>query len=192
MANNRTLLKEKMRRLGLREPSLSLFYNALEEVHYKKGTKIIKAGRTEPHLYFILDGIARVFIQTAEKETVFCFCLETDVILSYNSFFNESPGYETIELLEDSQLVRVSHRKVKALCKSDLTIANFFNRLIGLELVKTEERLIGTQSRTATARYTELITLFPSIVQRVQLGYIASYLGVSQVTLSRIRKKISR
>lgn len=191
MVNKERLLTEKMKGLGLSEPSFSLFYNELEAATYKKGTQIIKANRLEPCLYFILEGIARVYTQTEEKETVFCFCLEADVLLSYNSFFNTSPGYETIELLEDSRLLKISHQKVKALCQHHLAIANFFNRLIGEELVKTETRLISTQSKTATERYHELIASYPSLIQRVQLGYIASYLGVSQVTLSRIRSKVN-
>jgi CRP-like cAMP-binding protein len=181
-------LQDKMLAMGLTNHSFELFWSALEHVNFKKGKQVIKSGRIEHHLYFILQGIARVYLKS-EKEITFCFYTETDVILSYNSYFNETPGYENIELLENSSLLKISHKRVKELCSEDIKIANFFNKIIGLELVKTEERLISAQSRTASERYANLLSSNPSIVQRVQLGYIASYLGISQVTLSRIRAK---
>ena len=181
-------LQDKVSAMGLTNHSFELFWSALEHVNFKKGKQVIKSGRIEHHLYFILQGIARVYLKS-EKEITFCFCTETDIILSYNSYFNETPGYENIELLENSSLLKISHKRVKELCSEDIKIANFFNKIIGLELVKTEERLISAQSKTASERYADLLSSNPSIVQRVQLGYIASYLGISQVTLSRIRAK---
>lgn len=187
MSSNKDL-KEKMFAMGLRHHSFKLLWAELEKIDLKKGKQLIKSGRVEHHLYFILQGIARVYLKS-EKEITFCFCTETDIILSYNSYFNETPGYENIELLEDSTLLKISHKRIKELCSQQLEIANFFNKIIGSELVKTEERLINTQSKTASERYEDLLSLNPSIVNRVQLGYIASYLGISQVTLSRIRAK---
>ncbi|MFC6100597.1 Crp/Fnr family transcriptional regulator [Olivibacter domesticus] len=187
MSNNKEL-QEKIFAMGLTNHSFELFWSTLEKVDFKKGKHVIQAGRKEHYLYFIVQGIARVYLKS-EKEITFCFCAETDVILSYNSYFNQMPGYENIELLENSTLLKISHKKIKELCSQDIKIANFFNKVIGLELVKTEERLISVQSKTASERYIDLLSSNPSIVQRVQLGYIASYLGISQVTLSRIRAK---
>jgi len=190
MQNNIELLQKKMIALGLTKASLNLLWSNGEQFKLVKGKQIIKAGCLEHYLYFILKGIARVYITCAEKEVTVCFCSETDVLLSYNSFFNQTAGYENIILLEDSELLKISHEAVKQLCERDIEIANFFNKIIGAELVKTEERLIDSQSKRATERYSELIKKNPMLIQRVQLGYIASYLGVSQVTLSRIRAKL--
>lgn len=182
-------LQKRMLTLGLTQPALQSLWEASQLLTFKKGKRLIKAGKIEQYLYFIVKGIARIYIRSVDKEITFCFCAETDVLFSYNSFFNQTAGYETVELLEESRLLRVSYAKIKALCEKDLSTANFFNKLIGVELVRTEERLISSQSKSATERYAEFIKRSPKLVQRVQLGYIASYLGISQVTLSRIRAK---
>lgn len=190
MLEEHPFIRRKLDALGLRLNSLALLRNEFEEVHYPKGKIIIKSGRIENQLYFISNGIARIYLQLPSKETTFCFCSEAAVLFSYNSYFTQTPGYENIQLLEDSTLLKISCEKVKVLCEEDLGVANFFNRLIGEELVKTEERFIGSQSQTATERYHDLMNKHPGIIRRVQLGYIASYLGISQVTLSRIRAKL--
>ncbi len=73
---------------------------------------------------------------------------------------------------------------------TNLEIANWGRKLAEIELIKTEERFISRQLGTAIDRYKKLLEENPSLINRVQLGYIASYLGISQVTLSRIRTEI--
>lgn len=182
-------LRKRMMTLGLTQTALQSLWDASQLLTIQKGKQLMKAGKIEQYFYFIVKGIARIYIRSLEKEITFCFCAEADVLFSYNSFFNQTAGYETVELLEESCLLRISYKKIKELCERDLSTANFFNRLIGAELVRTEERLISSQSKSATERYADLIETNPQLIQRVQLGYIASYLGISQVTLSRIRAK---
>ena len=71
----------------------------------------------------------------------------------------------------------------------DIHISNWGRKFAEQELLKTEERFISRQLKTSTERYRELMNNNPDLLQRVQLGYIASYLGITQVSLSRIRAK---
>ncbi|MEG2100855.1 MAG: Crp/Fnr family transcriptional regulator, partial [Flavobacterium sp.] len=80
--------------------------------------------------------------------------------------------------------------KLQKLFEIDIHIANWGRKFAEKELIKTEERLISHQFSNATERYLELLQNNPQLIQRVQLGYIASYLGISQVSLSRIRAEI--
>lgn len=98
-------------------------------------------------------------------------------------------GYEDIELLENCDLYELRASDLQQLFNKDIHIGNFGRRFAKKELVKTEERLISMQIRTASERYKELLKSSPDIVQRVQC-YIASYLGITQVSLSRIRAEI--
>jgi CRP-like cAMP-binding protein len=102
----------------------------------------------------------------------------------------EKKGYENIELLENSELYRLATHNLQKLFLEDVQIANWGRKFAEQELIKTEERFISGQFRTATERYVELLQNNPGLIQRVQLGYIASYLGITQVTLSRIRASI--
>lgn len=181
---------KKIRQLGLNENSLSDFISLLEKVEYPKGHKLIKAGRIERAGYFIEKGIARAYIDKEDREVTFWFGVESDILLSYNSFFLGQPGYESIELLEDSVLYKISSDVLQNLYINDLEIANWGRKLVESELIKMEKRFISRQFKTATERYEEFINSYFNILQRVNLGHIASYLGISQVTLSRIRAEI--
>ena len=72
----------------------------------------------------------------------------------------------------------------------DINIANWGRRFAEQELIKTEERLISRQFSNATERYKELLENNPDLLLRIQFGYIASYLGITQVSLSRIRAEL--
>ena len=81
-------------------------------------------------------------------------------------------------------------QNLRKLFDEDIHIANWGRRYLEQELMKMEEQLISRQFRTAKERYKQLLKDNPSLIQRVQLGHIASYLGITQVSLSRIRGEI--
>jgi CRP-like cAMP-binding protein len=163
---------------------------AMELVSFAKNAILIDTDKVEKYLYFIEKGIARAYCYTQKQQATFWFGQEGDLILSYNSYIKEKPGYEIIELLEDSKLWRISHQTLQKLYTEHIGLANWGRKLAELELIKTEERFISYQYKTAKERYAELISQSPKLIQRVQLTHIASYLGVSPVTLSRIRAEI--
>lgn len=174
----------------LEEGELRLLVQIMERVELPKNHILINAEKVERYLYIIEKGIARAYSNTDKYQTTFWFGEETDIILSYNSYINQQPGYENIELLADSILYRISSHSLQDLYLNHIGLANWGRKLAELELIKTEERLINRQFKTATERYQDLITKTPSLIKRVQLGYIASYLGITQVTLSRIRAEL--
>ena len=105
-------------------------------------------------------------------------------------YVNEEPGYETMELMEDSILYVLSRKKIQDLFLQDLHIANWGRRYAEMELLAAEERLISMLSVIASERYSELLKNNPDLLQRLPLGSIATYLGITQTSLSRIRAKI--
>lgn len=106
------------------------------------------------------------------------------------SYVEDQPGYETIELLEDCELYELKTENLKKMFNEDVHIANWGRKFAENELIKTEERLISKQFKNASERYLELMKDHPELIQRVQLGHIASYLGITQVSLSRIRAEL--
>ena len=122
-----------------------------------------------------------------EKEVILGFTFASDVLLSLNAYVHQKPGYECIETLEASHLYRICIRDLFALYKKHTQIANWGRKLAELEAIKIEERLMLRLFKSASQSYQELLTRAPKMIQRIKLGYIASYLGISAVTLSRIR-----
>lgn len=170
--------------------SMALLKEAISEVSYPKGFCLLKADKVEHTIYFVKTGIVRAYVDTSDKEITFWFGKEGDTVVSMRSYIANQKGYENIELLEDSILYELKTSCLRELFSADIHIANWGRRFAEQELVKTEERLISLQFKTALERYQQLLKDTPDLLQRVQLGYIASYLGITQVSLSRIRARI--
>jgi len=174
----------------LPDKSLQLFRQDITEIYLPKGHILLHAGMIENSIYLIKKGIVRAYADTEDREVTFWFGREGDAVVSMKSYVAGERGYENIELLEDCELYMIESRKLKELYISDIHIANWGRRFIEQELIKAEERLIALQFKTATQRYTDLLLNNPYLIQRVQLSHIASYLGITQASLSRIRAEI--
>ena len=161
----------------------------LQELSLPKGHVLVREGTVGNRLYFMERGVARSFCYKDGKEITFWFGAEGSFISSYNGYIASKPGYGTIELLEDSTIYAVEQPAIQALFRQNLELANWGRKLAELELIKTEQMLMSHLFKTAQEKYQDLLTQQPDLLQRVQLGHIASYLGVTQVTLSRIRTK---
>lgn len=162
----------------------------ISEVSYSKGFCLIEANKVVPYIYFLKKGIARAYATSESNDITFWFGTEGEPIVSMKSYVDEKPGYESIELLEDCDLYQLETSKLKALFNEDIHIANWGRKFAEKELVKTEELIISRQYKMALERYKDLINHKPYLLRRVQLGHIASYLGMSQVSLSRIRAEM--
>lgn len=174
----------------LSETSKIELKNNIIEVNYPKGYVLLQSDKVEKNIFFVKKGIVRAFANTAEQEITFWFGKEGDTIISMKSYVANLKSYENIELLEDCELYKLRTENLQKLFNEYIDIANWGRKFAELELVKTEERLISRQFQTAKERYKNLLKNNPHLIQRVQLGHIASYLGITQVSLSRIRAAI--
>lgn len=172
------------------ESSKSALKSCLKPVTFPKGYLLLKAGKTEAKMYLIQKGIARAFARNEENEITFWFGIEGDPIVSMRSYVEGKPGYEDIELLEDCELFEIETGSLQNLFATDIHIANWGRKFAEKELIKTEDRLISMQFDSASERYKSLMTRRPELLKRVPLGILASYLGITQVSLSRIRAEL--
>ncbi|KAA3439234.1 Crp/Fnr family transcriptional regulator [Rufibacter hautae] len=170
--------------------SKALLKENFVEVRYPKGHILLRADRIEKNIYFIQKGIARAYADVEDTEITFWFGREGDAILSMRSYVENKEGYDNIELLEECALYELKTANLNKLFLEDLHIANWGRRFAEQELIKTEERLLSRQVRTASERYKQLIKDHPDLIQRVPLVHIASYLGITRNSLSRIRAEI--
>lgn len=160
-------------------------------IEMPKKTIVFDPKQYESKFYFIAKGSARVFVVDDEgNEVSYILFLEKDYLFSFDGYLHQKPSYEYVELLEDSILYQINMEKLKNLFETDLELSNFGRVLADQFAYFTEQRFIDRLSLSATARYKKLIETHPEILQRIPLKYIASYLGITQVSLSRIRAKI--
>lgn len=161
----------------------------IKEVQFEKGHILLKADKVEKHLYFIKKGMVRAFAPHGEDDITFWFGEEGETVLSMKSYVENQKSYENIELLENCELYQMDIEHLRDLFNKDIHIANWGRKLAEKELLKLEKRIISRELLSAKQRYDDLMKNTPSLIQRVQLKYIASYLGITPVSLSRIRKE---
>lgn len=162
----------------------------MQEVELPKGHHVLRMGKVEKDIFFIKRGIARAYTTVDGNDVTFWIGEEGDTLVSMNGYVNNQPGYESMELMEPSVLYVLKHRDLQRLFLDDIHIANWGRRYAETELIATERRLISFLLTDASERYSRLMADNPEYLQRLPLGSIASYLGITQVSLSRIRAKI--
>ena len=149
---------------------------------------MISEGKRHHYIYLILKGSVKSYYSKESKEVCVWFSLENEII-GTTSTIQGGASKETLELLEDSELVKLNIEKIKELAQTDLSISNLLNNLWEEHAIFLEERLYQLQFMNSHERYKVLIKNTPEILQRVSLTDIASFLGLSRETLSRIRAK---
>ncbi|KDS64489.1 cyclic nucleotide-binding domain protein [Parabacteroides distasonis str. 3999B T(B) 6] len=140
--------------------------------------------------YFVKKGIVRAYTHKDDKDITFWLGQEGDLIFPLQTLFAGLGEYTNVELLEDCVLYEIDLEQLQSLYYTDIHIANWGRKYAEYACIKSEKLFIARQFKTSLERYQELINEYPSITQRVQLGIVASYLGISQVNLSRIRAQI--
>lgn len=157
-------------------------------VSYPKRALLADIGQIHKNIYFILAGAIRTYYLDRDHEDITSWLLfEGDLAISVYSFYNQAPSFEAMEALEDTRALVLSYDTLMQLYKKHLEF-NFIGRtLTESYYIKSEEKANTLRMLSAKERYEQLVSLYPTILRRVPLRYIASYLGITQSTLSRIR-----
>ncbi len=170
----------------------SIINQYFEIIEVPRRHMLLKDGEICNYTYFMLSGLVRVFYIKDDEEVSAMFSEENDILNSPYSFYSRKPGYHFIETLQPSVLARISYKDLQQLYLR-CPILNHIGRVITENyFVKSEERLYLIRNHTAEERYAYFLDNYPSLVQKLPLKYIASYLGITPETLSRTRSKIRR
>ena len=164
----------------------------LEILELPKGHILLKEGQRSDYIYVVIGGLLKMYYLKEGEEVCSRFMEEGHLSLSVKSFYTRTPGYEFIETLEPSTIARIHFDNLEKLY-NDHGEFNYIGRVVTqMYFVRSEERLFLIRKHSAGERYVAFMELFPGLLQRVPLTDIASYLGITLETLSRIRKKLSQ
>ncbi|MDQ1087276.1 Crp/Fnr family transcriptional regulator [Siphonobacter sp. SORGH_AS_1065] len=152
-----------------------------------KRTILQRAGDICPYFHFIEKGVGRVYYYHNEQEITAWLGFEGQIISAIDSFFTGKPTDYWIEILEDAQICSICNTDIDWLFTHFPETERLGRLMITENYLRLDERMKLFAFHTAEQRYEILLRQFPDILQRVSLRYIASYLGITQVTLSRIR-----
>ncbi len=175
----------------LNDEEWELFSNHLTEVYFEKGEVILDQGQIEKYLTFIVHGTARMYtIDEFMNEFSIEFPSDNCFCCSYGSFVTQRPSNIGVEALEPIKAYRISYDDLQFLYNKSHTGERLGRINAELFLAHKEEREIMLLTLNAKQRYLSLISSNPKILNLVKLEHIATYLGITPQSLSRIRNNI--
>lgn len=155
--------------------------------YFKKGEIVVTEGQFSKKAYLIVKGCSRAYYLKDGKDISDWFAFENEFMASIVSFFSHSPSPHYVEFVEDSTVIEYSKDAFDRLCHQYHDFEKFIRNVVTETMLGLCERLYTIQFNKAEDRYKHLISIHPDITNRIPLTHIASYLGITLETLSRIR-----
>jgi CRP-like cAMP-binding protein len=167
---------------------LAAGYFQIEKI--SKGEYLVKEGQVCNKIAYINEGLFRIYNTKDGIEKNTCFCKEDSITTSFNSFVNQVPSLESIQAIENSVLITLTAGNLAKLQNRSEIWQRIRQLLTEKECLRLSDRASSLSFESALEKYENLLKHQPEIIQRVSIQHIASYIGVSRETLSRIRSKI--
>ena len=167
--------------------SISELTAMCKNFNFPKGHFLVKTGQVSQYLYFVKKGIGKVYYLKDGKELIDWISDEGNLLTSVTSFLTNQPSKHVVQLMEDSELIGISYSDLEKLFAKYHDMERLGRQLSIMALVQTQERINSMQFESAKDRYNNFLLRFPNCINRISLGDLASYLGMTQVTLSRVR-----
>ncbi len=158
-----------------------------KEVNFHKGTDVQSIGHTCKTIYFVKTGCVRIYYFKEGIDITESFEFENAFVARAESLFTGKPSLKAIQAIEDTTLIAIDSQKLFMSFDKFYDLERLFRKIIESSYVTTVNRIESLQFYTADQRYFNLLKEYKDILKRVPLKYIASYLGITPVSLSRIR-----
>lgn len=156
----------------------------------KRNTIILYQGEVCNHFYFLEKGCMRTYYITQDgQEKTRLISFDNTPVTALTSFINQKPSVEYIDALEDSELLSISHDDFFTLVNEIPSWGLFYRRMLELAFTFQNNRIEDLVTLSAKDRYEKLLKDRPHYIQRLSNRIVASYLGISQETLSRLKSK---
>ena len=152
-------------------------------------TQLVTEGITAKKLYYIEQGAARVWFNNDGREVTFQFLFEGHFISSFESLMSDAPSWYTIETLEPIIVYSITRTDFMQKMEQLIHVREFYYHYVEQRLLFYQQLFVSRIKDKPEKRYKALLQQHPEIVQRVPQRHIASYLGITSVSLSRIRNR---
>ena len=176
---------------NLTQPQLDLILQKAKVLQLKTGDYYSEAGKVARKFGFIIEGVIRVFNDNAEGEELTKYFIDdTNIVVDLNSFDNNTPSTANLQAITDCKIIAFTKQDWEDLLKTVDDLDGIIRKIISKASHFKMVRLSALVSQDATTRYLNFLEHYPNLVNRIPLSYVASYLGITQSSLSRIRKSI--
>ncbi len=181
-------LIEYIERIVKLDPESILALESLAVIEtYKKNRYILEQGQRCNKIWFLKKGMVRKFHLCDGKEITTWIHTENDIFTSLQSYAGNTPSDEYLQTCEDTEIIGITKENSEKLAKYPPFLV-FTNSLMEREFVNIDKHTKALNQRDAKGKYEYIRLIAPEIIKRAQVGHIASIIGVSRETLSRIRR----
>lgn len=159
----------------------------LELKTYRKGDFLLKGDETCRYFYFLEKGLVKLFFDNGDKDFIMTFFSENSFFTELNGFLTGNPSKYMIVALEPCEVFRIHKDIIGNLCKKYHSAETLFSKLYQKAPVNMMGRISEMLEDDGKKRYHNFLKQRPDLIQRISLGDLADYIGITQVSLSRIR-----
>lgn len=156
----------------------------------QKGKHIVKSGDTCNYVYFVMKGVVRGYVKEGKKEITTWITCENEMVTSIRGFDLQIASPKNIQAIEDCEMIGLHYNDLQYLYNNFIEMNIVGRKLLEQYYCDAEERAFIGRLPKATTKYERFISTKGLLANRVQLKYVASYLGITIETLSRIRGKM--
>lgn len=153
-------------------------------------TQLLTEGDISTTIYIVVSGALRLWQAGERQEITFQFFFDNEIVSSFESFYLNQPSDCSLEALEDSQLFKLSKTDFELLCQRYPSLEQSMTRWICQRFITYRGRMLKQLQQSPLERYQDLLENEPELIERVPLHEITSYIGITPVSLSRIRKRL--
>lgn len=191
MLQDQNIAKEIFRDANLSEEEVLFSSKFFEKTYLKKGTIVFETNAMIKDMFYILDGCLRTFyIDKSGKEHTVQFGIKDWWISDFTAIFLESKAIMNLEVLEDATVYKISITDREELLDKVPKVHKHIRKKLEKAYAAFQKRILSNLSLTAKERYIEFLNSHPNIEKKIKNYHIASYLGITTESLSRIRKEI--
>ena len=175
------------------EKQFDVLSKHLKAQKIKKHTILLNPGEICGHSFFVEKGLLRLYtIDDIGKEHVIQFAPENWIVSDRSSAYFNQPSDFFIDVVEDSEIVYLDKTFMETASEQDINFRHFFDKLLHNHIRHIQRRVSLLLGATAEQRYMDFIKLYPDLMLRVPQWMIASYLGITPESLSRVRKELAK
>ena len=192
MKTNNSKIREIFKGLSFSLDEINIIESVFHKVSFKKGDIILETNDVVNDQYYTLEGCLRsYYLDLQGKEHTVQFAIKDWWISDYTAFFSDSKAIMNIEVIQDATVYKLCKKDKEELYAKIPKVESFFRKKLERAFAAFQKRILSNISQTATERYTNFIEAYPNIEKSVKNYHIASYLGITNESLSRIRREMS-
>lgn len=190
MVNSKEILKDHISKFtSITEEQLDYVFGHFNLISLKKGQSLISEGDFVNHEYFVLEGCLKAFyLNDSMKMFILQFAMPTWWVTDFDALYSKTRATINVDCITNASILSISNEDREKICNEIHEVEHFFRWRTNKGYVAAQKRLLSFMNNDARFRYEELLSMYPQLYNLVPKHLIASYLGVTRETLSRLHQ----